>query len=441
MGNLNSYRRSYLPGLLVPETGGEEKVGARSVDGDSSSAQVEKRLEVVANLAGGIAHDFNNILSIIDGYARLGLSRLNDGDSDAVETYLDRIHQASMRGSGLTRKLLTFGRHKVVGNEPLDLRMFVEQQKLLMMPVIGVDINLYTNCQSNIAIECPSDLLAEALMNLVSNARDAMPDGGTLMIESMLCDPVMLPRSLTEYLKTQGGEPQEYVLLSVSDTGCGMTPQQLDRAFDPFYTTKEQGKGTGLGLSVVYGVAKQMDACIEVESLPTGGTTVFLYIPVSKKKAKVQLDSGDYPPEGNLSFEGYTVLVVDDEKELLESVTEELGNMGFDVLSASNGNKALEVQDEYIGAIDLLLTDVVMPEITGKHLAELMADVRPATKVIFMSGYPANGSLEGIEFPDGANLIAKPLQYDSLARSIYNVLQVKGDDAGRMVEGNVWKFE
>ena len=363
-----------------------------------------QKLEALGQLAGGVAHDFNNILSIVDGYARMAEKYAEKGD-ETLLNYLDRIRQASKRGAGLTKQLLLFGRHKMTENMVIDLPRLIQEQKQLMEPLLSNSIKLVIDVEKGLFVECIPDGLAQILMNLVINSRDAMPDGGMIKIIAKKEDP-------------------ETILLSVIDTGTGLDPKIADKIFDPFFTTKEQGKGTGLGLSMVYGLVQDMKGVIQVESVPGEGTSMNIYLPFSKKGVIKEMTEAD----GTIRFEGYTALVAEDEPDLLLIVCRFLEDAGMKVIAAANGAEALVRQDDYEGEIDFLLTDVVMPELNGLKLAELVQAVREDIKVVFMSGFPANGTLAQVDIPDDAILLAKPVAFEKLAAVLKSLLDEESPD-------------
>lgn len=382
-------------------------------EGELSKTQ---KLEALGQLSAGVAHDFNNVLSIIDGYARLTAKNLQ-GEEVAVEN-LDRIRVAAKRGMDLIRQMLTFARHEIIDNTVIDLSEALSEQEMLLKPLLDASIKfkLLTDKQ-DMFVECPPETLTQILMNLVVNARDAMPYGGTLLVEARACPQSMLPKALQSKKKEV-----EYASLLISDTGTGMSEETMERIFDPFFTTKDQGQGTGLGLSMVYGLVKQIGGHIEVKSTLGNGSTFMIFLPLTDKRpAKV---SGDLQDVSSIRFDGYTALVAEDEPDLLELIKGMLEELGMNVLSASNGHEALAIEDEFDGKIDLLLTDVVMPELNGVDLAGLMQDLQPEAEVVFMSGYPAKGDHARVQLPDGAVFVPKPIVREILVRIVYNKLLI-----------------
>ena len=380
-----------------------------------------QKLDALGQLSAGIAHDFNNILSIIDGFSTM-IGGLSEGNGRVLD-YVHRIRTASKRGAGLTRKMLTFSRHKVVSREVVDLREVLMEQEGLLIPVVGATIRLnFYKPDEPVAVKCTSDSISHIVMNLVINSRDAMPEGGTIDVELFLPEHKIVPASVREKM----GDV-EMACLRVSDSGTGMDEQTVRRIFDPFFTTKEQGKGTGLGMSVVYGLVNEVGGVIDVVSHPGEGTQISIYMPLSNV-AVTRHAVGKEDDLRTICLDGYTALVAEDEPDLRLLVSQILQGLGMHVLEAENGADALCVQDDYEGEIDILLTDVVMPEFNGVKLAELFTAVRPETKVIFMSGYPANGDMAPVSLPRGACFVAKPVRYEDLARLLLQRLR-EGDVA------------
>ena len=397
-GRITWYRLHFIPYgrrknycLIVIEDTTEHKIR----EGQYFQAQ---RLEALGQLAGGVAHDFNNVLSIIDGYARIG--KKASMDRPETVSYFERISQAVQRGSSLTNRLLTFGRHKVIKNGIFDLGQLVQDQESLLRPLIDASISLSIRTEEGVFITSPPDNICQILLNLCINSRDAMPDGGSLSID---CGKTKYSRA---YLK-------------VTDTGTGIPPDIKTKIFDPFFTTKDQGKGTGLGLSMVYGLVKDMKGEIDVATTVGEGTTFTITLPLSEKPEK----SGNVTEDdhGKIHLDGMTALIAEDEPALLDLVSDMLEEMGANVIRASNGNQALMLQEDYEGDIDFLLTDVVMPELNGVKLAELFESVRPESKVMFMSGYPANGQMARVTLPESAFFLSKPIDFQKLGEVLKNM--------------------
>ena len=389
------YRLNFIPFgprtnacLIVIEDTTENKI----MEGQYFQAQ---RLESLGQLAGGVAHDFNNILSIIDGYARMARKRI-DNQSDMLN-YLERIAQAVQRGAALTNQLLTFGRHKIVKEGVIDLGMLVKNQEPLLRPLMDASIILEIRTDEKVFVNVPGDNICQILLNICINSRDAMPDGGTLTIEA----------------RRKGVKE---AVLRVSDTGMGMKPEIKARMFDPFFTTKEQGKGTGLGLSMVYGLVKDMKGEISVLTKEGSGTSISIQFALSEEAPSFSSAPED---EKDISMlKGMTALVAEDEPDLLNILSTTLEDIGVTVLKATNGNDALMLQETYKGKIDFLLTDVVMPNLNGVKLAEIFSSIRPESKVMFISGYPANGVMSRVPIPEGAVIMPKPIDVNKLASVI-----------------------
>ena len=417
---------------LTPVRGGEITGGFFiGVFSDTTALKIREaeffqaqKLEAVGQLAAGVAHDFNNILSIIDGYSRMAISHISS--EERARDYLQKIRMATDRGANLTRRMLTFSRNKIVTDSVVDLVQAVQDQEALIRPLVDASIDLaFTPSDENVFVECSPDTITQILMNLVINARDAMPRGGTLIIETRLCDRADMPPEIRK-----AAQDGAYACLSVIDTGEGMSKEIQARIFDPFFTTKEQGKGTGLGLSMVYGLVKDIGGHIGVNSLPGQGTAMSIYLPVSRSQPQSAAQPAPEDITNGMSLKGFTALLAEDEPDILELVSDMLDRMGMNVIKAANGNQALLAQAKHAGSIDLLLTDIVMPEMNGVSLADMLCALRPDMKVIFISGYPAYGGQAKAELPEGAYFMAKPIQYEALAGLIHQRLSNLADKAG-----------
>lgn len=379
-----------------------------------------QKLDSLGQLAAGVAHDFNNLLSIISGYSMM-ISK-QAGDRENIKTFSEKIASAAERGAGLTRKMLTFSRHKVVTQDVIDLCEIVEEQSELLMPLLSGPFELdLVLSEDRPSVNANLDSLGQVLMNLAINARDAMPDGGVLQIG---VDTLSL-RDIPDRIHKKIGA-EDYVRLFVKDNGTGIDPDTLSRVFDPFFSTKEQGKGTGLGLSVVYGLVNEMSGAIDVTSKVGQGTTFSIYLPRSYAK-KTRVIVGDVHDIESIRLDGYTALVVEDEADLLDIVRRMLETVGMDVTVASDGNKGLIACDESDGGFDIILTDVIMPELNGVKFVELVQALYPDLKIVFMSGYPAQGDMSPVDIPEGKPFIAKPVDYEALIRVVFDVLNNKAD--------------
>lgn len=380
-----------------------------------------QKLEAIGQLAGGVAHDFNNILAIMEGYARMSESAWKRGED--ISPHLNKIYQAVQRGSGLTRQLLLFGKHRVGEGRTIDLGSQVRETQTLLSPLMGAQIRLDILSDGGPHyIKATPDSISQIVMNLSINARDAMPKGGKLTIE--------VQESVRDYGRKGS-------MLLVSDTGIGISPEIISKIFDPFFTTKEQGKGSGLGLSMVYGLVQQLKGELNVESGIGEGSTFSIWFPESDNipESAQSANNASGFSEGD-ALAGKTVVLAEDEPDLLEIMKTTLEGFGMNVLKAANGNEALEVQDEYEGKIDFLLTDMVMPELGGLQLAELFHEVRPDTHVVFMSGYPVRGEIADIELPDDAVFLAKPVKHENLKKIMQ---QVALRQKVQSVSGVVWE--
>lgn len=391
-----------------------------------------QKLESLGQLSAGIAHDFNNILSIIGGYATM-TSRLLEGKNEKAQKYLGKIEAASDRGAGLTQKMLTFSRHKVVSSSCINICDIIEEQSDLLLPLLGVSVDLEISLPDHpVNVLGSASSIQQVVMNLAINGRDAMSEGGTLSIALNCLQKEEVPEHISSVM-----DIDDYIRIAVTDAGTGMDEDTIERIFDPFFSTKEQGKGTGLGLSVVYGLVNELGGYLDVESQLGKGTTFYVYLPRSFEALSEPSTATDNDLDA-LDLKGYTVLVAEDEPDLLHVVKSMLEDLGLHILTAKNGNEALIAQEEYDGKIDILLTDAIMPEMNGEKLAELFASLRPDTKIIFMSGYPAHAKGTPIGIPDEATFIAKPVNYEKLVQILCMELGIEGN-ADTQVELPHWK--
>jgi signal transduction histidine kinase/response regulator of citrate/malate metabolism len=376
------------------------------------------KMEAIGRLAGGVAHDFNNLLTVIRGHGELALRKLT-GDH-ALRRNLQEIGLAAERASALTHQLLAFSRKQVLQPRTLDLSEIVERMSSLLQRLIGEDVELVTrDCDSLGSVRADPAQMEQVIVNLAVNARDAMPEGGVLNIGLANAEV-----DETSARGQAGMAPGPYVVLSVTDTGHGMDADTKARIFEPFFTTKEVGKGTGLGLATVYGIVKQSDGFIWVYSEPGRGTTFKIYLP-RVDQAPEPLS----PRPGAAAVHGTeTVLLVEDEKSLRSLLRELLESFGYSVLEAGQGQDAMRVAREHPRTIHVLLTDLVMPHMTGRELADLVTRLRPGTRVLFMSGYAA-GAAPHYEVPTDAAYIEKPFTADALASAIRTLLDSSASSA------------
>ncbi len=372
-----------------------------------------QRMESLGKLAGGVAHDFNNILAIIANYTEFAAEQ--SADNPAVQEDLAHVRTATGRAINLTRQLLTFTRGDAVQPQEIDLNASVEEVRAMLERTIGEDITLMAvPSPGPVTVHADPGQIQQVLLNLALNARDAMPDGGTLVIEA---NTAMLDG---QELNMQPPLPAgTYARLLVSDTGEGMSAEVAARIFEPFYTTKPRGKGTGLGLSTVYGIVAEAGGSLNVYSEPGVGTTFRVHLPL------VAASGGAAPaaavPAETPAGDGSTVLVVEDEPALARVIARILGNGGYRVLSATNGPDALKLDAQQ--HCDLLLTDVIMPDMSGRRLAELLGERHPGLPVLYMSGY-SNGLLGTTHVLDpGIAFIEKPFSAHELLTKIHAVLR------------------
>jgi len=372
-----------------------------------------QKMEAIGRLAGGIAHDFNNLLTVIKGYGQLSLLELKEGDP--LRGNLEEIQKSSERAADLTRQLLAFSRRQVMEMKVLDLNTILQNLDKMLRRVIGEDIELVTLLTGGLGrVKIDPGQIEQVVMNLAVNARDAMPSGGKLTIETANVE-------LDEHYARNhiDVEPGRYVMLSVSDTGVGITPEVRDRIFEPFFTTKEKGKGTGLGLSTVYGIVKQSGGNIWVYSEPGHGTTFKIYLPrvdepLEELREKIMREELPHGSE--------TILVVEDEEKVRALTVEILGRQGYRVLDASQGDDALAISEKHKGPIHLFLVDVVMPGISGTELAKHLMSLHPETRILYMSGYTDNVIVHHGVLEKGLNYIQKPFRIDELTRKVREVL-------------------
>ena len=369
-----------------------------------------QKIDAVGQLAGGIAHDFNNLLTIINGRSQLMLGRLKPGDPMRRE--LELIYKTGERAAKLTRQLLAFSRQSVLAPKVFDLNSVITELQKILERLIREDIEYTSAPDPNLMpIKADPGQLEQVIINLVVNARDAMPLGGKLRIATSNVELGEDYARMHPYVK-----PGAYVMLSVSDSGCGMDSETSAHIFEPFFSTKEQGKGTGLGLSTVYGIVKQSGGSIEVHSELGKGTAFKIYLPATNEKLK---KSSLNNLSGSPGKE--TVLLVEDEEDLRDMVQELLAGNGYTVLLAAQGVAALAVAEEHKGPIHLLLTDVVMPKMGGPELANTLLLSRPELKVIFMSGY-TNQAVDNDTLKPDTNFLQKPFTPGSLVRKVREIL-------------------
>ncbi len=400
-------------GLKIGQFGERARTEGVLRETEAQLRQAQK-MEAVGRLAGGMAHDFNNLLTVIRGYSELFLGR--PGPTDDMRKDIEEVKKAADRASGLTRQLLAFSRRQFIAAKVLDLKALVANMDGMLRRLIGEDLvefNAELDASTG-AIKADPGQVEQIIMNLVVNARDAMPKGGRLTIET---------RNVTirerVRLDAVGVAPGSYVLLAVRDNGHGMDAETRSHLFEPFFTTKEKGKGTGLGLSTVYGIVKQSGGSIIVESAPGRGTTFRIYFPRVEQEVPGQTGAVEAtdPARGH-----ETILLIEDEPAVRGLVHETLRLHGYTVLEARHGIEALLTSAKYVGPIHLLLTDVVMPQMSGPEVAEKILTVRSGIKVLYMSGYPDHPVFDKGSVNRQTGFLPKPFSPHVLAQKVREVL-------------------
>jgi len=379
-----------------------------------------QKMEAVGRLAGGVAHDFNNLLTAISGYSDLLLHRLPAYST--LRRNVEEIRKAGDRAAALTRQLLAFSRRQVLQPKVLDLNTVVTNMGQMLHRLIGEDIELATDLSPSLSlVKADPGQIEQVIVNLAVNARDAMPDGGRITIATADAD-------LSHAYAAAHPEvrPGPHVLLSVADTGHGMSDETQAHLFEPFFTTKERGKGTGLGLATVYGIVQQSGGHIRVNSATNRGSTFLIYLPrVEAPEDSAQ--TGDRPPLPHPSPGTETILLAEDEDVVRQLAREILSGNGYKVLDAGNGREALLISEAHRGEIHLLLTDVVMPKMSGRELTERIRPLRPGLRILYMSGYTDDAILRHGVLEDGIPFLQKPFTPEELARKVREVLDLPVD--------------
>jgi len=372
-----------------------------------------QRVEAIGRLAGGVAHDFNNLLMTILGCSELLLREFDADDPRREE--VEEIRRAAQRATSLTHQLLAFGRRQVLQPRVLDLNEIVANMDRMLRRMIGEDIQFLTILAPGLwPAKVDPGQIEQVIMNLVVNARDAMPQGGRLTVETsnMRLDEDYARRHIAV-------KPGAFVMLAVTDTGCGMNAETQSHLFEPFFTTKEKGKGTGLGLSTVYGIIKQSGGNIWAYSEAGKGSTFKVYLPRAEDPLKRHRPK-EIALEVSRGTE--TILLVEDEEAVRTMISRVLQGSGYTVLEACQGREAIEVCRKHPGPIHLMVTDVIMPQMSGRELAERLAAVRPETKVLFMSGYPDNAIVHHGVLDPGTAFLQKPFTLTALENKVREVL-------------------
>lgn len=392
----------------------ERKLAEEALRESEEQLRLAQKLESVGRLAGGIAHDFNNLLVVINGYSDLLLRR--KGVDEASLEKIEQIKKAGERAAVLTRQLLAFSRRQVLQPKVLDLNTSVNSIGKMLQRLIGEDIELVLSLKPALGhVKADPGQIEQVLMNLVVNARDAMPNGGTLLIETANIE--LNTKYAFEHVAVQ---PGPYIMLIVTDNGHGMDAQTRKQIFEPFFTTKEIGKGTGLGLSTAYGIVKQSGGYIWVYSEVGQGSTFKIYLPrVDEETSPALEDVSDTAlPKGT-----GTILLVEDEPMVREIARRTLEMSGYKVLEAANGRDALDVVAQEQGSIDLVLTDVIMPQMGGRELAAHLTSRLPLTKILYMSGYTDHALTHNGILETNIAFLEKPFTPDTLSRRVRDLLE------------------
>ena len=400
----------------------ERKRAEETLKKTESQLQQTQKMESIGKLAGGIAHDFNNMLTAINGFTDLSLSMVDSGHQ--LHAYLSEVKKSGERAAALTSQLLAYSRKQVLAPRVVDLNELVSNMHNMLSRIIGEDVALSLSLKPVLGkVKIDANQIEQAILNLVVNARDALSGGGHITIETdnILIDPgaVALQPDII---------PGKYVLLAVSDNGCGMPAEILARIFEPFFTTKEFGKGSGMGLSMVQGIVKQTGGHISAYSEPGRGSVFKIYLPITDSETREGLGASSGVEREYKGKE--TILLAEDEEAVRKLVRGILELQGYTVLEAANGVEGMSVGGNHKGTIHLLLTDVIMPRKNGKELAQYFKETRPEAKVIFMSGYTDDAIVRhGLIDADSA-FLQKPFSPRNLVKVVREVLDTMGQTQG-----------
>ena len=394
---------------------GRDITEARQLETQLAQAQ---KMETIGQLAGGVAHDQNNMLQAILGYTDVAMELApQDGE---LQHALEEIRKSAQRSAGLTRQLLAFSRCQTIAPREMDLNQHIGGMMDMLQRLIGENLDLVWSPAEDLwPVKMDPAQVDQVLANLVVNARDAITDVGTITISTR--NAALTKDESREHL---GSGPGEYVVLAVRDTGVGMSPEVRAHLFEPFYTTKEAGQGTGLGLATVYGIVSQNGGWIDVNSEPGQGSTFQVYIPRATAAAQPPAAPQARAPEMTRGSE--TILIAEDEPTILNLAERVLARYGYSVLKAKSPQQAIEITREHEGPIDLLITDIVMPEMNGKDLYDQIVSMRPGVRAIFMSGYTANAITHQGVLQDGVLFLQKPFRAHELLASVREALDGNG---------------
>jgi nitrogen-specific signal transduction histidine kinase/CheY-like chemotaxis protein len=371
-----------------------------------------QKMEAIGQLAGGIAHDFNNILTAVIGYANLLQMRLGEGNQ--LRSYVDQIIASSERAANLTQSLLAFGRKQILDPKAITVNEIIKSMEKLLARLISEDIELKTQfSDKDLTVFADAAQMGQVLMNLVTNARDSMPDGGKLTISTGLVqlDSVFVKRHAY-------GKPGMYAMIAVSDSGVGMSEKTRQRVFEPFFTTKEVGKGTGLGLAIVYGIVKQHNGFVNVYSELGHGSTFKVYLPLIRSAYGEEKEKSLSPPVGGTEM----ILIAEDDVEVRKLTKNVLEEFGYTVVEAVDGEDAISKFLKHKRKVDLVMLDVVMPRKNGKEVYQYVRKVRPDIKALFTSGYTADVIHEKGVLDEGLNFVSKPVAPTDLLRKLRDIL-------------------
>jgi signal transduction histidine kinase len=392
----------------------ERKKAEKEMTELQNQLRQSQKIEAIGQLAGGIAHDFNNALTLIKTCSQLALMDLKAGDP--LRGTFEMIEKATQQSANLTRQLLAFSRRQILEMKVIDLNILLQDMDKMLHRVIGEDIELVSVLAGDLGrTRVDPGQMEQVILNLVLNSRDAMPQGGKLTIETanVELDEVYAQGHV-------GVRPGFYVRVAVSDTGLGMSPEVRERIFEPFFTTKEKGKGTGLGLSTVYGIVKQSGGSIWAYSEPGVGTVFKVYLPRVDEPLE---EERERKKREELPRGGETVLVAEDEEDVRSLVVQILKRQGYKVLEAVNGGEALITCEKHKGKIHLLVTDVVMPGMSGRELTERLLVLHPEMKVLYMSGYTDDTVVRYGVLVGEINFMQKPFSVDTLTKKVREVLE------------------